>query len=161
MNTLKDYRKLYGLFHTANLLKANSILDFGGSLARSTIFSRRYWTSWLEHMDIPPETRLDSFDLFGACQFPVYGQVYDNIYQELDNVLANYYGIAALIDVIPYIEADVLLELLSLLREHCSCLLLQFSGEPDFPLERLHNLGHCMQATFAAYDYIVIQTSGL
>lgn len=159
MQIIQDYRKLYAIFHLVNLMGLHSVLDFGGSLARGTMFSRRYWRNWEEHIDISQEVRLDSFDVFDACKFPIYRQLYHNIYRELEEALAESYDMVAFVDVIPFIETDVFLSLCNLFRSRCSLLLIQLPTEVDFPLEELHKLGHCVQTSIVAYDYMVIWTN--
>ncbi len=159
MNAITDHRKLYGLFHIVHLLNPDSILDFGGSLARNTMFSRRYWLNTEKHMDIPRESRLDSFDLFHVCHFPVFQQVYNHIYNDIEEILTEHYDIIVFIDIIPWLEQDVLLDLLDALKPCCSCFLIQFQGGLSFPAKRLESLGSCMNAVFNEYGYLVIQTT--
>ncbi|MCH5268290.1 MAG: hypothetical protein J1E62_08105 [Lachnospiraceae bacterium] len=159
MQIIRDHKKLCAMFHLVNLMGLHSVLDFGGSLARGNMFSRRYWKNSDNHIDISQTVRLDSFDIFDACKFPVYQQLYHNIYHELDEVMANFYDMATFIDIIPFMETDVFLSLCDLFRSRCSLLVLQLPPETNFPLEELHQLGHCVPTRIVGYDYMVIWTN--
>lgn len=157
--SIQNHRKLYSIFHLVNLMSLHSVLDFGSSLARGTMFSRRYWRNHQEHIDISQEVRLDTFDVFGVCKFPVYRQLYDNIYCELEKALATTYDMVAFVDILPFIDEDVFLSLCSLFCSHCSLLLIQVPTESEFAPEKLYKLGRCVRTSIVTYDYMVIWTN--
>lgn len=159
MLIIRDHRKLYAIFHLVYLMKLHSVLDFGGSLARGTMFSRRYWKNEQEHIDISQKVKLDSFDVFDVCKFPVYQKLYNTIYHELDEVLVETYDMVSFVDVLPFMETDVFLALCNLFCSQCSVLLIQIPKEIDFPLEELYKLGQCVRTSIVDYDYMVIWTN--
>lgn len=145
-----------GLFMIEPILHPHSILDFGAALSRCNMYSRRYWLSWTEHIDIPTDTILDAFDLFGTCRFPIYRKVYSNILTDLDELSSKRYDLIVLTDVIPYLDTDILSQILVYLKQLTPNLLIQLPASGTFPAAALSMLGCVSLCQFSGYDYALL-----
>lgn len=145
-----------GLFMIEPLLHPHSILDFGAALSRCNMYSRRYWLSWTEHIDIPEDTTLDAFDLFGTCRFPIYRKVYSNILTNLEEIAYRRYDLIVLTDIIPYLDTDVLSEILVYLSHQTPNILIQLPVSGTLPATVLSMPETVSSCQFCGFDYALL-----
>lgn len=145
-----------GLFMITPILHPRSILDFGAALSRCNMYSRRYWLSWTEHIDISQDIILDAFDLFGTCSFPIYGKVYSHILTNLDEITPGRYDLIVLTDIIPYLDTDVFSEILVYLKHQVPNILIQLPASGTFPSAALSTIGNVSHCQFSGFDYALL-----